>query len=90
MRGSKAKRIRKMVRRFQPTEDALMGDKRTVRYFYRVPDYDQDGDIIGHHVDKSDADGHEAEDARPLFATYTLRYRPGGAREIYRRVKRRV
>jgi len=80
MRAKKAKAIRRMVRRFAQ-EDVLMGDERTARYFWRRPD----GLLIKSAGQQPPVDG-----AKPILATYTLTYRPGGFRHLQRLTKRQL
>ena len=78
MRQVKAKRIRAMLKHMDPREvGPLMGDQRTVRYHYRLPD----GRIL-----KTIGDGPEG--AVGLMATYTLTRPQTDPRRMYRRIKK--
>lgn len=78
MRGKKAKAIRRMMRQFGTGEAGpLLGDQRTVRYFYRRADG---------LIEKSASDGPPG--SAGLIATYTRMRQPNDPRRMYQRIKR--
>lgn len=91
MNGKKAKQIRRLIRNlgFQPGE--LMGDNRTVRYYWDVPVVvmlDPKLGPVTHFIKRvTKSDVEPVPGSIPLFTTYTRRYHPGSYRSTYQQAK---
>jgi len=93
MRNKRAKTLRRMLRGYGLGGEPgpLMGDNRTVRYFWHVSVLDEVSNAVVHrHVVKTTTEDMPAPMAVPLVATFTLMRQPNDPRRIYQRLKREV